>query len=79
MTNVRHGKRNEEHATTDKQSAIYKNSIENSIQVSDEDFVILERGYPKYFDRRIAESLYVKDHNPILNGQKNSYKLTLFN
>ena len=79
MTNVRHGKRNEEHATTDKQSGIYKNSIAKNIQVSDEDFIILERGYPKYFDRRIAESLYVKDHNPILNGQKNSYKLTLFN
>ena len=79
MTNVRHGKRNEEHATTDKQSGIYKNSIAKNIQVSDDDFIILERGYPKYFDRRIAESLYVKDHSPILNGQKNSYKLTLFN
>ena len=78
-TNVRFGRRTKEHASWDKASAIYKNSITRNVQVSDDDFIILERGYPRYFDRLIAESLYVEEHNPVLNGQKKSYKLKLFN
>ena len=78
-TNVRFGRRTKEHASWDKASAIYKNSLATNVQVSDEDFIILERGYPRYFDRLIAESLYVEEHKPILNGQKKSYKLKLFN
>ena len=38
-----------------------------------------KQGYPRYLDRKIAEALYIKDYNPVLNGQKVSYKLTLFN
>ena len=78
-TKVRLERRSEEHASWDKSSAIYKNSREKNITVSFGDFVVLERGYNKYLDRRIAEALYVKEYQPILNAQKNSYKLKLFN
>ena len=78
-TNVRLGRRSREHAEWDKSSSIYKNSRENNIEVTDDDFVVLERGYPKYLDRKIAESLYVNELNPVLNGQQTSYKLKLFN
>ena len=61
------------------ESSIYKNSQIKRIEVKHEDFQILERGFPKYCDRKIAESLYVKDYNPVLNEQKDSYKLKLFN
>ena len=43
------------------------------------DFKVLETGFDKDFDRKIAESLFVKQHDPILNKQKVSYKLALFN
>ena len=78
-TNVRFGRRTREHAAWDKNSAIYKNSRDRNIEVAHEDFRVLEPGYPKCHDRRIAEALYIKDYNPILNGQQVSYKLTLFN
>ena len=58
---------------------VYKNSDMKNIQVVHGDFSILERGYPKYFDRKIAEALYIKDYNPVLNGQQDSYRLKLFN
>ena len=78
-THVRYGRRMTEHARWDKTSSIYKNAQEKNIQVTNGDFRILERGYPKYLDRIIAEALYVKDYNPVLNGQQQSYKLKLFN
>ena len=78
-TNVRYETRTYQHAATDKASSVYKNAQTNNIEVSDEDFVILERGFPKYRDRKIAEALYIKDFNPVLNGQQYSYKLKLFN
>ena len=78
-TNVRWGRRTEEHARWDKKSSVYKYGQKKNIEVIHGDFRILERGYPKYFNRRIAEALYVKDHNPILNIHKQSYKLKLFN
>ena len=78
-THVRYGRRTNEHARWDKKSAVYKNSEEKNIEVTHEDFKILERGYPKYFDRKIAEALYIKDFNPVLNRQQHSYKLKLFN
>ena len=78
-TNVRFGRRAYEHGHWDKSSAIYKYGQEQGIDINFEDFKIIERGYPKNLDRRIAEALYVKDVNPILNGQKQSYKLQLFN
>ena len=78
-TRVRFGRRIHEHISTDKESSIYKNSRIKNMQVSNADFKILEKGIPKYFDRRIAESLYIKEHNPSLNEQKDSYRLKLFN
>ena len=36
-----------EHAVTDKNSSIYKNAQLNNIEVSSEDFRILERGIEK--------------------------------
>ena len=78
-TNVRWGRRTYEHGHWDKGSSIFKYSQQQGIDVDFEDFKILERGYPKYLDRVIAEALHVKDFKPILNGQKQSYKLKLFN
>ena len=78
-THVRYEKRTHEHAVTDKKSSIYKNAQTNEIEVSFDDFKILERGFPKYLDRKIAESLYIKEYNPVLNGQQDSYRLKLFN
>ena len=72
-------RRTHEHASTDKESAIYKNSEAKNLDVSPEDFQILEKGFPNLLDRRIAESLYVKEHQPKLNEQKDSYRLKLFN
>ena len=79
QTKVRFGRRTHEHAHTDKESAIYKNSVEKNIVVTHENFRILEKGFNKLVDRRIAESLYVKEYQPKLNEQKDSYKLKLFN
>lgn len=78
-TNVRIGRRTQEHAKWDTNSSIYKNSVKKNILVTDDDFKVLESGFPKPFDRKIAEALYIKDFKPILNGQKFSYKLKLFN
>ena len=79
QTKVRLERRTHEHAYTDKESAIYKNSEAKNLDVSPEDFQILEKGFPNLLDRRIAESLYVKEHQPKLNEQKDSYRLKLFN
>ena len=79
QTKVRFGRRTHEHAHTDKESAVFKNSQEKNLDVAHEDFQILEKGFPKLLDRRIAESLYVKEHRPKLNEQKDSFKLKLFN
>ena len=65
--------------TGTKNSSIFKYGQENGIDINFEDFQIVEKGYPKYLDRRIAEALYIKDFKPTLNGQKQSYKLQLFN
>ena len=52
-----------------------QNSQTKNLEVSHEDFTILEKGFRKCSDRRIAESLFVKEHNPLLSEQKYSYKL----
>ena len=77
-TNVRFGARTYEHSSTDKKSSIYKNANANGINVTQDSFVILERGYNKTIDRKIAEALYVKELKPILNEQVISHKLQLF-
>ena len=78
-TNVRFGRRVQEHEEWDKASSVYKYGQEKGINIQTEDFVIVEKGYPKYLDRKIAEALHIKDFNPALNGQKQSYKLQHFN
>ena len=46
---------------------------------SDLDFSILETGFDKEHDRRIAEAIFTKERKPFLNRQKKTYKLELFN
>ena len=78
-TNVRFGTRIHEHGTTDKRSAIYKDSKINNYEVTDNEFLILEGNYSDTTSRKIAESLYISEIKPILNAQVHSYKLKLFN
>ena len=77
-TSVRYGKRISEH-TTDINSSIYKDSLKNGYEVTRSDFKILGKGFQKTRDRKLAEALFIKDKKPILNEQKQSYKLKLFN
>ena len=78
-TKVRFGTRRYEHCNTDKKSAIYKFKQENRIQISDEDFEIIDRGYTNTVKRKLAEALFIKELNPVLNEQVKSAKLCLFN
>ena len=78
-TRVRYESRVHEHINTDKESSIFKYYRSNNTQGNKENFVIFETGYNKNFDRKIAESLYIKQYNPFLNGQPDSLKLKLFN
>ena len=78
-THVRLGARVHQHIVTDKKSHVYKYNQGRGVEANDDDFVILERGYQKTMDRKIAESLYVKQHEPALNAQQESFKLKLFN
>ena len=79
MTNVRYETRTHEHCHTDKTSAVYKHLQSHNKSGSDLDFSILETGFCKELDRRIAEALFTKERDPILNKQKKTYKLELFN
>ena len=78
-TKVRFETRPYEHCFTDKESAVYKHAESNNIRISTDDFKILDRGYSNTVDRKLAEALYVKELDPVLNRQKKSYKLHLFN
>ena len=78
-TKVRYGDRTDEHCHTDKKSAIYKFKEENNIQISKDDFRILDTGYPNTLNRKLAEALFIKELKPELNEQVKSYKLILFN
>ena len=51
----------------------------HKIKVSESNFKILEKGYAKNVDRKIAEALYIKEFKPKLNEQVKSFKLHLFN
>ena len=79
MTNVRFETRTYQHRCTDKASAVYKHLQTHNKQGSDLDFSVLESGYNKGLDRRIAEAIFTKERKPFLNLQKNTYKLELFN
>ena len=70
-THVRHAERNYQHAYTDKSSAVYKHSHANNYIADPSFFTILAKGYHKWLDRKICEALYIKDHKPFLNKQKN--------
>ena len=78
-TKVRWGNRTYEHCTTDKESSIYKHKVANNLNVTVDDFEILDKGFDKTVDRKLAEALYVKELDPILNRQKKSFTLHLFN
>ena len=78
-TKVRYGSRTHEHSSTDKESAIFKHVSEKNIDISDDNFQILERGYSRTLDRKLAEALYIKELDPVLNRQKKSLNLLLFN
>ena len=43
------------------------------------DFRIVDKGFSNTVDRKLAEALYVKELDPVLNRQKKSYNLLLFN
>ena len=78
-TSVRFGDRTHEHCQTDKKSSVYKYKVQNQVQVSKHDFEILDKGYSKKLNRKLAEALYIKELKPELNEQVKSYKLILFN
>ena len=78
-TKVRYGTRQHEHGHTDKKSAIFKFKERNRLDISSEDFEILEKGYPNTVKRKLAEALYIKELCPPLNEQVKSAKLCLFN
>ena len=73
------GERTYEHQHTDKKSSVYKYIHEKNVETSQENFEILETGYPNKVSRKLAESLYIKELNPELNERGSSYKLLLFN
>ena len=78
-TNVRFETRCHEHSSTDKQSSIYKYVTDNNYAINQDDFKVLESGYNKVYDRKIAEAIYIKETKPPLNLQTRSYELKLFN
>ena len=79
QTNVRYGTRVEQHCGSDKQSSVYRYKQDKSMEISAENFEIVDKGYSRLVNRRIAEALYVKEFKePELNKQKKSAKLLLF-
>ena len=77
-TNVRFETRTHEHCFTDKRSAIFKNASYNKITLNQNNFRVLEAGFNKTVDRKIAEALYIKEHKPPLNEQIKNFNLKLF-
>ena len=54
-------------------------AVDRVFVFSAENFKIIEKGYSRLIDRRLAEALYVKEYRePELNKQKRSAKLLLF-
>ena len=78
-TSVRFGDRSDQHQSTDKKSSVYKFLQENRMNITIDNFEILETGYTNKISRKLAESLYIKDFNPPLNERARSFKLMLFN
>ena len=78
MSKVRHETRINEHLNTDKNSAIFQHKEGHNISPSSDNFDILAQNYDNWLERRICESLYARDYQPVLNKQKNTHKLELF-
>ena len=78
-TSVRFGERIHEHQNTDKKSSVYKYIRQNNVDTSQDNFEIIDSGYPNKINRKLAESLHIKEVNPELNERGSSYKLCLFN
>ena len=57
----------------------FKYKHRNRVDIVQEDFEIIERGYTNTVKRKLAEALYIKELNPVLNEQVKSAKLCLFN
>ena len=68
-----------DHGGKDKESWIYKHSVETKHpKAKRKDFRILATNYEDRRKRRLAEAMFIRDLKPSLNKQKDSYKLTLF-
>ena len=66
-------------ATQTSNPPVFKYKDTQGIDISAENFEIIEKGYSRLVDRRLAEALYVKEYKePELNRQKKSAKLLLF-
>ena len=76
-TKVRFGTRVHEHCETDKTSAVYKFKSSKNIQISKDNFKVLESGMSKAVDRKLAEALYIKQLNPTIKVK--CFNLKLFN
>ena len=70
-----------DHSGRDKDSHMYKHSVEQehpTVKLSD--FTILSQGYKlRKFKRKISEALFIKENRPSLNKQEKSVPLKLFN
>ena len=78
-TNVRLETRVYEHCNSDRASAVYKHLRRSNIEGSALNFSVLKKGFDKKLDRKIAGAIYAKERKPVLNVQKQTYKLELFN
>jgi len=80
QTKSRCQKRLLEHNGRDKSSHVWKHSMNEKHQrVWMNDVKVLGKGYRTDFTRKISESLFIRDLKPVLNKQKEAYKLKLFN
>ncbi len=77
-TKVRMETRTHEHSHTE-ESSVHKHIVQNNLEISEADFEVLDRGFNRTVDRKLAEALYVKELDPVLNRQKKSFNLLLFN
>ena len=64
---------------SDELIVVFKYLKRYNLDSTDENFEIVERGFDKPIDRKLAEALYIKDLKPVLNEQVQSFKLQLFN
>ena len=80
QTKCRLQKRVIQHNKSDKNSHLLKHTNENKHnRVWLDDFKILGKNYKSNFKRKISESLFIKEHKPDLNVQKDAYRLKLYN